>query len=776
VPELPVALVPAEGGYGVHTIGCDCPEANDLPAGTRVRRFAVGSVAEAVTRLYTTGGRDLAPLLTPGQLRFERFDCARNIPFDAPVPMSWEERHRHYTAQAATVIWTMAEHDQAQNADTAATALEGSHNADHGPQAAWLPTAGRFKAHAIATFRARLYAACVAGINEAPGHGDQETAQRIVRQTEAQLHEALATVAGHGEQHTDAFATAYAEAKREAAHQFIACAGDALAPVFAHRTAKEPHPDDTSAEAEAYAAVMAECQVQRDAVSRVWSVDRMERGNVPHGNLYAREVAESATADVQPLMSRAAEAEGTAGGAAMVRAEILPALVIAREAVEAYDAHRSEETRAYAMREAAAQGGQGAPVALNTGPERETFTAEPPSHSEPAGRTVGEATERNERQRPQTPAVPRAGAGQGEADRGELPLPAPGDGAPAPVDAAPLRAYMFNAGAAGLWVHVSGPRDGHVSAAEHVATTASVEALTVAALTGTDADAALVAAGWERCGQWDGDRSAPVRRAAPVAEDRPVPLALPAAPARLAIEAAPVAAPGGVVADRERGEAARVVAGLGWSREFADVIRTAAAGHLIPQDGGKFRAPGTAGRRGRPVKAERVRLLLGAGFLALDPSGLLVATADGTEALRMVDLAPDALRSEVDVMAAVRKARRARQWDSKEGQDANALPVLPGGGEEARRRADARKFMERWEARAEESRREGERIRARARIQDRRERQAEEKRRAQESAPCRDCRGVYPVEARCGRCRERAAMGLPLVDFLALPAAVSSRP
>lgn len=126
------------------------------------------------------------------------------------------------------------------------------------------------------------------------------------------------------------------------------------------------------------------------------------------------------------------------------------------------------------------------------------------------------------------------------------------------------------------------------------------------------------------------------------------------------------------------------------------MVRKAAAGHLIPDAGGKYRALGAVGRRGKLVKAERVRLLLGAGYLARDSSGLVVATADGHEALRMVDLAPGALQSEADVMAAVRKARRARQWDSKEGQDANALPVLPGGGEEARRRAASRKAVERW--------------------------------------------------------------------------------
>ncbi|MFE0356457.1 hypothetical protein ACFW2I_23500 [Streptomyces nigra] len=547
--------------------------------------------------------------------------------------------------------------------------------------------------------------AMVAEVADAPG-ASGELARRTAA---AELAAAEAAVSRYTDREA---AGAYAE--RASDHESAAVEAATVADATGYRSTAAEAP----AEAEAYAAVMAECRAQREAVSRVWSEDRMERGDVPHGNPYARDVAEAATADVQPLMSRAAEAEGTAGGAAMVRAEILPALVLAREAVEAYDAHRSEEARAYAMRDAAAQGGQG------------------------------------------------------DAEHGDLPLPVTGDDAPAPLDAPPLRAYMFNAGAAGLWVHVSGPRDQHVSAAEHVATTPSVEALRVAALTGADADTALVAAGWERCGEWDEDRSAPVRRAATGAEAVPVRLALPAAPVRLAIEAAPGAVPGGVSA-LEASMAARVVAGLGWSREFADVVRKAAAGHLIPETGGKYRALGTLGRRGKLVKAERVRLLLGAGYLARDSSGLVVATADGHEALRMVDLAPGALQSEADVMAAVRKARRARQWDSKDGQDANALPVLPGGGEEARRRAAARKAMERWEKRAEESRKEGERIRARARIQDRRERQAEEKRRAKESAPCRDCRGVYPVEARCGRCRERAAAGLPLIDFLALPAATT---
>ncbi|MGW2421440.1 hypothetical protein ACWC0C_19700 [Streptomyces sp. NPDC001709] len=108
-----------------------------------------------------------------------------------------------------------------------------------------------------------------------------------------------------------------------------------------------------SAAAEAYAAVMAECRAHREEISRLWSVDRMEREHVPHGAALAHEVAESATREVKTLMARAAKAEGTPGAADMIRREVLPALVSAREALEAYDAHRSEETREHTLRASA---------------------------------------------------------------------------------------------------------------------------------------------------------------------------------------------------------------------------------------------------------------------------------------------------------------------------------------------------------------------------------------------------------------------------------------
>ncbi|MFD7552426.1 hypothetical protein [Streptomyces sp. NPDC059816] len=117
----------------------------------------------------------------------------------------------------------------------------------------------------------------------------------------------------------------------------------------------------TEAEAaEAYAAVMAECRAHREVISRLWLVDRMERGHVPHGGVLAREAAESATREVRRLMSRSAEVEDTQGAAEMIRREVLPAIVSAREAVEAYDAHRSEEARQHSLR--AADAGQVRPV------------------------------------------------------------------------------------------------------------------------------------------------------------------------------------------------------------------------------------------------------------------------------------------------------------------------------------------------------------------------------------------------------------------------------
>lgn len=213
-------------------------------------------------------------------------------------------------------------------------------------------------------------------------------------------------------------------------------------------------------------------------------------------------------------------------------------------------------------------------------------------------------------------------------------------------------------------------------------------------------------------------------------------------------------------------DAARTMAALGWSAAFVAAVRLAAAGGL-KADGSGFRAVDADGRTGRRVKGERVRLLARCGYLARHSSGLVVATEDGHEALRLAEAAgPGVLRDEADVMASVRKARRARQWDSHAGQDAHALPVLPGGGEERRRLAVARKGAERAAVEAEKTRQRTEALMRRARIRDRREARREAAREAEARTPRRCCRGVWPMDWRCGECRELAARGIE--DFPAL--------
>ncbi|MFJ9900551.1 hypothetical protein ACIQPR_45210 [Streptomyces sp. NPDC091280] len=234
---------------------------------------------------------------------------------------------------------------------------------------------------------------------------------------------------------------------------------------------------------------------------------------------------------------------------------------------------------------------------------------------------------------------------------------------------------------------------------------------------------------------------------------------------RLALAAGPQATAGLQSPDND---AARTMSALGWCAAFVDTVRLAAAGGLRADDSG-FRAVDADGRTGRRVKGERVRLLARCGYLASHPSGLVVATEDGHEALRLAEAAgPDVLCDEADVMTSVRKARRARQWDSRAGQDAHALPVLPGGGEERRRLAAARKRTERAAVEAEKTRKRIEARMRRARIRDRREVRQKAAREAAHTAPRRCCRGVWPLEGRCGECRELAALGIE--DFPALPA------
>jgi hypothetical protein len=111
-------------------------------------------------------------------------------------------------------------------------------------------------------------------------------------------------------------------------------------------------------------------------------------------------------------------------------------------------------------------------------------------------------------------------------------------------------------------------------------------------------------------------------------------------------------------------------------------VEWAAAGALV-FDGKAFRHVIRENHQGRKVKADRVALLAGAGFLTLpELTGAVEATADGCKGLDMARAWPGGLISEEDGMAAVQKARRVKAH----GKPVHVLPILPGGQTEKRRR------------------------------------------------------------------------------------------
>ncbi|MEU5066667.1 hypothetical protein AB0G95_21845 [Streptomyces virginiae] len=224
-----------------------------------------------------------------------------------------------------------------------------------------------------------------------------------------------------------------------------------------------------------------------------------------------------------------------------------------------------------------------------------------------------------------------------------------------------------------------------------------------------------------------------------------------------------------------RFSAADVVTGLGWSQRMVDVVAMASSGELHADGEGRWiHWTGQVGRKGRAVKASRVRMLLDAGFIAPDADGrgaeVIGATADGREALRLVAVHPDGVHADDQAAERARLARVSGRGVRKDEARARAakLPPLPGG-DEARRRAQAsREWRAEQDALAAVRRAEAEAIRARAEAEAEAEqvaakaKRAKDERRAAEG--CGSCGGVWPVEARCGACRDAAAAGTVRVD------------
>ncbi|MEU5900375.1 hypothetical protein [Streptomyces venezuelae] len=193
--------------------------------------------------------------------------------------------------------------------------------------------------------------------------------------------------------------------------------------------------------------------------------------------------------------------------------------------------------------------------------------------------------------------------------------------------------------------------------------------------------------------------------------------------------------------------AAEIVPKLGWSRAMAEALSAAREGLLHINDAGqvrrkRHRAPATA--PGRPVRAERVRLLRQAGFLRAETDRhgqtRLWPTADGHRALALALLNPEALHTDDRAAQQARHqaARRARHLSSDERKArARTLPPLPRGQEEQRRRAAWWEKVKLWDRQDAERRREHERrmrIAAQEEEQRAQAQQAERQRLAKERA------------------------------------------
>ncbi|MGW2749146.1 DUF3560 domain-containing protein [Streptomyces sp. NPDC001450] len=195
----------------------------------------------------------------------------------------------------------------------------------------------------------------------------------------------------------------------------------------------------------------------------------------------------------------------------------------------------------------------------------------------------------------------------------------------------------------------------------------------------------------------------------------------------------------------DEGEAAEVVPALGWSARMVTVMEAAAAGLLwAGEDDNTFR------HCGRRVKAERVRLLMGGGFLYRSADGRVYPTDDGKRALHLVRLNPGGVyaddRAAYEARLTIAKRDRDLSSDGRK-ERARTLAPLPGGQEAKRRREAFYARLAEWEQRRAEARAECERIIARGEAEEA-ARKAEARRREAEREAAERARMETEAEAR----------------------------
>lgn len=100
-PTQHLRFVRVTGGYVIHWIGCDCPEAEPSPYFQPTPlQVPSASLTEAAARLYRT-----SPVSATGPHRFVLGACATSVPLHQEELGSWATHHTAYMGVAAQALW-----------------------------------------------------------------------------------------------------------------------------------------------------------------------------------------------------------------------------------------------------------------------------------------------------------------------------------------------------------------------------------------------------------------------------------------------------------------------------------------------------------------------------------------------------------------------------------------------------------------------------------------------------------------------------------------------
>lgn len=231
MPEFPVQAVPIYGGFAVHNSACDCDERENMPDTVRIVRYPATSLADTIARMYADGHAS-----PHSRDRFVVVDCTRNLPRYDATPMTWQERHRFYTLEAARAVWELSQRAVRMARESGDQLINSRRDHTGALHPIWNPLLGDIRAVVQDAARARHLAACVDGLTGQPNTAEE--CERVVLQTEEQMRKATETLMEELS-HCDTTSRFRYEAERVVAQRFIANARDALSSVYAHRACRD---------------------------------------------------------------------------------------------------------------------------------------------------------------------------------------------------------------------------------------------------------------------------------------------------------------------------------------------------------------------------------------------------------------------------------------------------------------------------------------------------------------------------------------------------------